>query len=155
MIWQGLGTLELSRLELKDLKLREGKIYITSTRKSNERTLKLESVQILDLMEYTLQTRKEILQLRQKESDLLFISTGTSSQFNNTMTKLLKKLHEQNNRITSVQQIRTSVIVSWLKTYNLREVQYMAGHRYVSSTESYLINDLDDLQEEITKYHPF
>jgi hypothetical protein len=30
----------------------------------------------------------------------------------------------------------------------------MAGHRFVSSTESYKINDLDDLQDEIGKYHP-
>jgi integrase/recombinase XerD len=30
----------------------------------------------------------------------------------------------------------------------------MAGHRYVSSTEAYLVNDMDDLQEDINKYHP-
>jgi hypothetical protein len=33
-------------------------------------------------------------------------------------------------------------------------VQYMAGHRYVSSTENYLVNDIEDLQDDITKYHP-
>jgi integrase/recombinase XerD len=66
----------------------------------------------------------------------------------------LPKLKKLNRNIESVQQIRTSVITHWLKHYNLREVQYMAGHRYVSSTEAYLINDLDDLQEDINKYHP-
>jgi len=30
----------------------------------------------------------------------------------------------------------------------------MAGHRFISSTEAYLINDLEDLQEDINKYHP-
>jgi hypothetical protein len=25
--------------------------------------------------------------------------------------------------------------LNWLKTYNLRQVQYMFGHKYVSSTE--------------------
>jgi integrase/recombinase XerD len=30
----------------------------------------------------------------------------------------------------------------------------MAGHRYVSTTEGYLVNDLEDLSEEITKFHP-
>jgi integrase/recombinase XerD len=30
----------------------------------------------------------------------------------------------------------------------------MAGHRYVSSTEAFLINDLEGLQEEIDKFHP-
>ena len=38
--------------------------------------------------------------------------------------------------------------------YNLREVQYMSGHKFVSSTEAYLVNDLEDLQEDIAKYHP-
>lgn len=38
--------------------------------------------------------------------------------------------------------------------HNFREVQYRAGHRYVSSTENYLVNDLEDLQEDINKYHP-
>ena len=30
----------------------------------------------------------------------------------------------------------------------------MAGHRYVSSTEAYKINDLEGLQEDIGKFHP-
>jgi integrase/recombinase XerD len=33
-------------------------------------------------------------------------------------------------------------------------VQCLAGHRYVSSTEAYLINDLEDLTEDIAKFHP-
>ena len=64
------------------------------------------------------------------------------------------KLNKLNSKLTSIQQLRTSVITQWLKLYNLRQVQYMAGHRYVSSTESYLINDVEDLQDDITKYHP-
>lgn len=154
MIYQGLGAQELSRLEEKDLKLREGKIYIKGNRKSNERELKLESVQILDLMEYTLQIRQDLLALTGKATELLFVSNGVSHEFRSIMQKMMKKLKEQNPRITSVQQIRTSVITHWLKNYNLREVQYMAGHRYVSSTESYLINDLEGLQEDVAKFHP-
>ena len=136
MIYQGLGAQELARLEEKDLKLREGKIYIKGNRKSNERELKLESVQILDLMEYTLQIRKDLLALTGKETELLFVSNGVSHEFRSIMQKMMKKLKEQNPRITSSKQIRASVITSWLKTYNLREVQYMAGHRYVSSNRS-------------------
>jgi len=154
MIWQGLGTRELASLQVRDVKLREGIIYISGSRRSNERELKLESHQVLDLMEYTLQTRKELLELTLKETDQLFISIGKGEKLSNLITKLMKKLNRQNPRITSTKQIRTSVITYWLKNYNLRQVQYMAGHRYVSSTESYMINDLDDLQEDITKYHP-
>jgi len=154
LVYQGLNSTELGRLTTADLKLREGKIFINGTRRSNERTLKLESHQILDFMEYQLKIRADILKETQKETDLLFTSFGRSTKFNNIISKLLPQLKKLNKKVKSVHQIRTSVIVHWLKMYNLREVQYMAGHRYVSSTESYLINDLDDLQEEIEKYHP-
>ena len=36
-------------------------------------------------------------------------------------------------------------------TNNPYQVQYLAGHRYVSSTEVYRVNDLE---ENIAKYHP-
>jgi len=154
MIYEGLGTQELGSLTEKDMKLREGKIYIAGSRRSNERKLKLEAHQVLDIMEYTLKIRNEILQLTGKQSEKLFVSAGVSSHFRSIIQKLIKRLNKQNSKITSVKQIRTSVITHWLKIYNLRQVQYMAGHRYVSSTEAYLINDLDDLSEQITKFHP-
>jgi site-specific recombinase XerD len=154
MIWQGLGTTELSRLEQKDVKLREGKIFIAGSRRSNEREMKLESTQILDLMEYMLQTRKTLLEITSKDTDRLIVSTGKGHNIHNLMTKLMQKLKGLNAGVKSVKQIRTSVITHWLKNHNLREVQYMAGHRYVSSTEAYLVNDLDDLLEDVNKYHP-
>ena len=154
LVYQGLNSTELGRLTTTDLKLREGKIFINGTRRSNERTLKLESHQILDFMEYQLKIRVDILAETKKETDLLFTSFGSSTKFNNIISKLLPQLKKLNKKVKNVYQIRTSVITHWLKNYNLREVQYFAGHRYVSSTEAYLINDLDDLQEEIEKYHP-
>ena len=51
-------------------------------------------------------------------------------------------------------QIKASVIANWLKKYNLREVQYMTGHKYVSSKERYRTDNLEDLQKELEKYHP-
>lgn len=154
IIYQGLGSVELGRITEKDIKLREGKIYIAGTRKSNERELKLEAHQILDIMEYTLKTRNEILTRQNKTSEILFVSVGKSDRINNIINKLIKKLNKQSSKITSVKQLRASVITHWLKLHNLRQVQYMAGHRYVSSTEAYFVNDLDDLQEDITKFHP-
>ncbi len=154
LVYQGLNTNDLQNLIVKDVKLREGKIFIKGSRKSNERTLKLESHQILDFMEYQLKTRETILQETKKETDLFFVTQGSSLKLQNVMQKLMQELHKQNKQVESVKQIRASVITGWLKVYNLREVQYFAGHRYVSSTESYLINDLEDLQEDINKYHP-
>lgn len=154
LVYQGLNTNDLQSLTIKDVKLREGKIFIKGSRRSNERTLKLEAHQILDFMEYTLQVRQVILTETKKETDLFFVTKGSSLKLQNVMQKLMKELRKQNKQVESVKQIRASVITSWLKNYNLREVQYFAGHRYVSSTESYLINDLEDLKEDINKYHP-
>jgi len=154
MFYQGLNTLELSRLRTSDIKLREGKIFIEGSRRSNERELKLESHQVLDIMEYQLTVRVQLLQLNSKDTDLFFVSAGTSDRLSSAVKKLIDKLQNLNHKATSTKQIRASVITHWLKLYNLRQVQYMAGHRFVSSTEGYLINDLDDLQEEISKYHP-
>ena len=154
MIYQGLGTSELSKLREKDLQLREGKVQVLGGRRSNARELKLESVQVLDLMEYLLQGRKDILLESKEESEKLFVSRGGSKQFNNVMSGVMKALRKCEG-VESSNQIRTSVIVGWLKSYNLREVQYMAGHRFLSSTEAYLVNDLEDLEEGISKYHPF
>lgn len=154
IIYQGLNPTDLGILKLKDLKLREGKIFIPGTRRSNQRELTLEAVQILDLMEYTLKTREQILKEHNKESDNLILSAGKGNKINNLLNNLIKKLRIQNKNIVNYKQIRTSVITHWLKSHNLRQVQYMAGHRYVSSTESYFINDLDSLSEDITKFHP-
>ncbi len=154
LVYQGLNTNDIQSLTIKDVKLREGKIFIKGSRRSNERTLKLESHQILDFMEYQLKTREVILQETNKQTDLFFVTQGSSLKLQNVMQKLMQELHKQNKQVESVKQIRASVITGWLKVYNLREVQYFAGHRYVSSTENYLINDLEDLKEDINKYHP-
>ncbi len=154
MIYQGLNATDLGNLKLKDLKLREGKIFIAGTRRSNERELTLEAVQIMDLMEYTLKTREQILKEQNKESDKLIISAGSGNKINNLLFNLIKKLRKQHKNIQNLKQIRTSVITHWLKLYNLRQVQHMAGHRYVSSTEAYFINDLEGLLEDITQFHP-
>ncbi|MCP4311758.1 MAG: integrase [Bacteroidetes bacterium] len=48
-------------------------------------------------------------------------------------------------------QIRTSVITHWLKEQNLRQMQYMAGHKHVSSTERYQLSKLAGLQSKLEK----
>ncbi|OWW23511.1 hypothetical protein B4Q04_20140 [Zobellia sp. OII3] len=154
LVYQGLNTNEIKNLKTNDIKLREGRIFIGANRRSNERTLKLEAHQILDIMEYRLKTRETILKETKKQTDQFFISTGNSLNLQNVMQKLMQQLHRQNRSVENAKQIRASVITHWLKNHNLREAQYFAGHRYVSSTEAYLMNDLEDLQEDIDKYHP-
>jgi site-specific recombinase XerD len=154
IIYQAIRPEELAELETTDLKLREGKIMIKGKRRSNERTMKLEGFQIIDLMDYINETRKAMLQINQRETNQLFFSKDKGKHFSNVMHSLLKSLKQHNRKIKSIKQIRASVITNWLQQYNLRQVQYMAGHRYVSSTEAYYANDIAELQEEIFRHHP-
>lgn len=154
LIYQGLTTAEIDKLTENDLQLREGKVLIKGSKKSNERTLELKSHQIMEVMEYQLKTRLELLKIAQKETNQLFISKGKNIQSNNNWKRLSQVIKEQNPKFTNFKQVRASVITHWLGIYNLRQVQYMAGHKYVSSTESYLVNRLEDLQSDIDKYHP-
>lgn len=160
LIHQGITTAEIKRLETKDLKLREGEIYITGSRKSNERTLTLKAVQMMDLMEYLYQVRPEIQRYHPVEPTALFLGVpvaGRKQAATNSLDifkGLTKEVQGYTPQLINLRQIRTSVITHWLKQYNLREVQYMAGHRYVSTTEGYLLNQVDDLQKDIDQFHP-
>jgi site-specific recombinase XerD len=154
LVYQGIKPEEICKIELTDLQLREGKITIQSSLKTNSRVLKLESHQVFDLYDYINQTRKQILINTKKESTKLFISIGESHLYSNLLQKLTKTLKKNNPKIKTLKHIRTSVITNWLKVHNLRKTQYMAGHRYVSSTEAYQINNIEELQDDIKKYHP-
>ena len=104
-----------------------------------------------------LQIRLEILKLEPKRksqvrqgSEKLFIGdVGNCYSVSNWMTQLMIKVRKLNPSVLNAKQIKTSVITKWLKIYNLREVQYLAGHKYISSTEDYLENDIEGLREEV------
>jgi len=66
MIYQAIKTEELEKLLPEHLKLREGKIYIPSSKRTNSRILKLESHQIIDLQQYISKTRELIIALTEK-----------------------------------------------------------------------------------------
>jgi integrase/recombinase XerD len=154
MIYQGLRSAELSKLAPEELVLREGQIKVNGSRRSNARSLELKSFQVMDLMEYLYQVRPSLLQENNKESSFCFVSSGSGKGLNNTIQKLIEGLKEQYKNIENMEQIHASVLNGWLKQYNLRMVQYMAGHKYISSTESYLTNDIEGLQESINTYFP-
>jgi site-specific recombinase XerD len=154
IIYQGIRTEELAKLTVSDIKQREGKIQVPGAKRHNERELTLEAHQLYDLIDYINETRKLLIALRGQDSRNLFLSMGTSERFDNIMQKLSNQLTKQDKRIKEVKQLRASVISNWLKIHDIRKVQYMAGHRYVSSTEAYQANNLDDLKEDLNRYHP-
>jgi len=154
LVYQGVKTEELAILEVKDVKLKEGKIEVQGNRNGNARTLKLESHQVLEMYEYILQTRNAIVSKSGEKTDKLFISIEGGNDLHNYMTGLMVRLRKQNKLVVNAKQLRASVIMKWLKQYNLRQVQYLAGHRYISSTEAYQQNEMEGLTEEVNKFHP-
>jgi integrase/recombinase XerD len=168
LIYQGVTTEELKQLEPVHLKLKEGKIYIPGDRRRNSRKLELKPFQILELHEYLIETRPKILNEiaaprparkpdrinKTRLENQLFISINGSENIKNSLLHLFRAIRKTNPEIQNPKQIRASVITNWLKNYNLRQVQYMAGHKYVSSTERYQLNNLDNLQSKLEKLHP-
>ena len=154
MVFQGLPTTDISLVTVADVNINQGIITIPATLRSNSRELKLQAVQIIDMMRYVEHDRQFILQRYNKQSNQLIVSAGSGCTIHNMLTEIVPLLKIINPKVSSIKQIRTSVITMWLKLYNLRQVQYQSGHRWVSSTERYKINDITQLTTDILKYHP-
>ncbi|MBN1951607.1 MAG: site-specific integrase [Bacteroidales bacterium] len=150
-IYQGVKTDELKKLQTSHIDLQQGKIHIPGSKRSNSRKLSLKPFQILDLHEYINRVRSELIT---EPTDQLFISREGNRNLKNSMHHLFRALRRINPQVRDARQIRSSVIVRWLNNHNLRQVQYMAGHKYVSSTERYAMNNLEELKSEEEKYHP-
>jgi integrase/recombinase XerD len=150
LVYQALTREELETIRPEHLKLREGKIQVPKTGKQNGRILNLQPHQILDLQEYILLIRPKL----QSKSERLFTGRNDLESLKNSLLHLGYALKKINPKVKHAVQIRQSVITEWLKEKDLRTVQYMAGHRYVSSTERYRESNLEDLKEALSKHHP-
>lgn len=155
LVYQGLTTQNLQQLQVDNIQLYKGKIDVLGTKKSNRRLLELKPWQLMELMEYINEVRPSILEQTNKETEQLFLPLGSSLKLQNSLSKITTELKKINHKFIDVKQIRTSVIVNWLKQHSLRKVQYLAGHRYISSTERYQQDDLESLHKTINTFHPF
>jgi integrase/recombinase XerD len=141
LVYQGVTSGEIAKLETGHINLMEGKIYIPASRKGNARTLKLQANQILPIKSYIEEFNpKPYLFPTKKQSDMI----GT----------VIRQAKKHNPEIRDSRQIRASVIMNWLKSNNIRQVQYMAGHRSIVSTEEYRNQDLSDLSKQLELFHP-
>jgi integrase/recombinase XerD len=150
LVYQALTREELETIRPEHLKLREGKIQVPQTGKQNGRIMNLQPYQILDLQEYLVLIRPKL----QSKSQRLFTGRNDLESLKNSLLHLNHALRRINPKVKHAVQIRQSVITEWLKEKDLRTVQYMAGHRYVSSTERYRESNLEDLKEALSKHHP-
>lgn len=161
LINQGLATNEIQKINLTDIDTNKGTVKIGSGKKSNERTLQLKASQIGAIINYIENIRPKFFVFCE-ESERLFFALPESSKLKTNATHLMHTFKPLTKQVKSIdksllnfKQIRASVITQWLKVDGLRKAQYYAGHRYISSTEKYLPNDIDGLIDDIAKFNPF
>lgn len=151
LVYQAVTTDELHRIKVYDIDLRNGKINVPGSKRSYSRKLELKSVQILELQEYINEIRPKLIK---QETEQLIISMKGSENVKSSLFHMFKQIKKLDPDIRNAKQIRYSVITFWLKNHNLRKVQYMAGHKYISSTERYQMNNIDSLQKQLDLFHP-
>lgn len=162
LINQGTRTREINTILLQDLDLMNATLKIRGAKRGNERILQLEATQIGVLMNYLQNIRPELLEYQTQENEKLFLPLPEFSKPKTETTSimqvfkpLVKQLKGIDKNFLGFEQIRASIITNWLKVHGLRKAQIFAGHRYISSTEKYRVNDLEDLINDIDKLHPF
>ncbi len=162
LLYQGTTTKELDTVLIQDLDLQKATIKIQGGKKSNDRTLPLKAEQIGQLMHYLQEIRPQLMAYHENASEKLFLplpmyskKTTDSDNLMHVFKPLTKHIKSIEPSFVNFKQIRASVITIWLKMHGLRKAQYLAGHRYISSTESYKPNNLEGLTSDITALHPF
>jgi integrase/recombinase XerD len=156
LVFQAVTIEELETLKTEHINLREGKIKIIGTDRTNERVLKLEASQVFELQEYLNKTRNRILygpKISEPEKiTQLIIGMEGGTLLSGEVHWMMRRL--EHPKIKQASQIRASTIAEWTRKNDVRVVQYMSGHKYVSTTERYQATHMEDLQEQLRKYHP-
>ena len=153
LIYQGLANREIKNLELNDIDLKEGKINVKPSGKNNGRVLKLNAKQMYFLMNYLNEDRPRLIKAETKK---LIITQGGKPDTGEGIHYIIESSkHLFPSKNLNPITIRQSVITNLLKSGNdLRVVQVFAGHKYPSATENYRQTDLDELKNQVLKFHP-
>jgi len=150
-VFQGLNSSALKSLNLDHVDLDKRKIHIAGSNRTNPRVLALKDCQLAHLSSYISQHREVLQNKINCYSESLF--AVNSNRFSCIINPLTRKLKSLNFNVTNLKQIRASVITIWLQQYDLRKVQIMAGHKHITSTESYKKSDPDTLRDAADVYH--
>jgi integrase/recombinase XerD len=157
LVYQGLKPNEIASLEVKEVNLNEGTIYIKPSLKNNSRTLHLRGNQILLFKKYVEEVRPLLLQNNTLALEALVIGHRSNPMSGEDITKHVNRSYSKlySPRIVNCQTIRQSVITNLLKeTNDLRRTQAFAGHKYSSTTEKYKQSDVMQLQLALELHHP-
>lgn len=155
LVNQALLVSDIERLKTEDLDLKNAKIKIQTTGKTNERILDLKAEQILLFYEY-LKEERECLSRNQTLKNNYFLLGKLGSKITSDDINYLVFTYKKNftKKLTSI-TIRQSVIKLKLSQgNNLRKVQYFAGHKHADTTEKYRETGIEALQNAVNQFHP-
>lgn len=154
LIYQGLTSEELTRLEVKDIDMDNGTIYIKASTNQNRRTLELLSKQMLVFSKYINEVRPELLKCNTDKLLLGKLGKPILVDSIHAITEQLKALFPDRN--LNPRTIRMSVICNWLneKKIPLERVQELAGHKWPGTTEKYIKVNSENERELINRYFP-
>jgi integrase/recombinase XerD len=155
LIYQALHPREMETINLQDIDLVTGSIYIKPTFKTNARTLQLKPNQILLFHQYITEIRNKLL--AGNASNALLIGIRGGAMPGEDITKHIKRSFKElyPSRKVNAQTIRQSVITNLLKQgHDISLIQAFAGHKYPSTTERYKQSEIETLQAAVNKYHP-
>ncbi|HEY9123907.1 MAG TPA: tyrosine-type recombinase/integrase [Bacteroidales bacterium] len=158
LIYQALTVQEISDLELNNLNLDKGTIYIKAGRSNRSRTLSLKSQQIMTFYQYIntdrLQLLKKHKQATESDKKRLILSYTGKPILSMNITDILNPRRQNKPKLLPL-KIRQSVLAHLLKqNHDVRIVQVFAGHRKAASTEEYKQTGLEELKTAVGKYHP-
>jgi integrase/recombinase XerD len=154
LIYQGLTSDELTRLDLENVDLEACTVYVKASAKLHSRTLQLQRMQVEWIQEYLKTSRDKLRKVTTKR--LLIGHRGDPETVEGIGGMLEPLKHLFPERSLNAKVIRMSVIANWLNVYKhrLEEVQEWAGHKWPSSTLRYKRQDLAEIREKINKWHP-
>ena len=153
LIYQGITTGEITRIQLHHIDLDKAEIRILPSPMLNGRTLKLQAKQVMWFYKYIHIDRDKLLK---KSSEILLINKVGNPETGEQISYLVstfKPLFKDRN--LNPRTIRQSVITHLLdQGKDIRLVQVFAGHKYPSATEKYKQSEVGELKNQILKYHP-
>lgn len=156
LIYQGLASEEITRLNVSDIDLDEGTVRIRGSRSLHGRVLPLRPSQVTFVTRYLEDSRPFLLGKKRRTSRLFITKTGAEETVDgiHSMIQPLKSLFMDRKLCPST--IRISVISHWLNVRKIpvEDVQLMSGHKWPSSTERYKRADMDEQRNLINQFHP-
>jgi integrase/recombinase XerD len=153
LIYQALNIKEITNLQMCDVDLEKGEIFIKKSVSLKERTLPLKPNQIMLFYNYIHHYRKSTLEYFNQETESFIITKYAHPATAYCIRHTLNKKMAPEGKFTTI-KIRQSVITNLLKNNDVRIVQVFAGHRRSSATEAYTQSGIEELKDDIRKVHP-